>query len=69
MIKADKIKAPTRKQLFNLRAMMLIGIGTMIFFLYNLLSNDIAGYKPLYWLLVITLVFTCLKIATEWYHY
>lgn len=68
-MKAEKILKPTRKQLLILRVIILIGIGSMGFFLNSLLSRSVAGYLPLYILLIITFVFTCFKILYEWYHY
>jgi len=63
------IAQPTTKQLFNLRLMIVIGICCMVFFSYSLFSADVVGYRPLYYLLVITFVFTAGKILYEWYHY
>jgi cellulose synthase (UDP-forming) len=60
---------PSFKQKFNLRTMIVIGLGLMIYFMYNLLQPQVAGYKPLYWLLMVTFIFTFFKIAYEWYHY
>ncbi|PAW95005.1 hypothetical protein CKK33_16475 [Mucilaginibacter sp. MD40] len=63
------IKAPTRLQLFYLRSMILIGVFCMLFFLYSLLNKSVIGYKPLYWLLISTFIYTFFKILYEWYHY
>lgn len=63
------IKAPTKLQLFYLRAMILIGVFCMLFFLYSLLNKSVIGYKPLYWLLISTFIYTFFKILYEWYHY
>ncbi|WP_290246552.1 glycosyltransferase family 2 protein [Mucilaginibacter myungsuensis] len=41
----------------------------MMFFLYSLLRRSVVGYKPLYFLLISTFVFTLFKIIFEWYHY
>lgn len=65
----EKVKPPTRKQRFILRSMIVIGIGCMGFFMYSLIQPLIAGYKPLYWLLMSTFIFTLFKILYEWYHY
>lgn len=70
MIKASgKIAPPTRKQLWNLRIMILVGLISMAFFLHSLLDRSIAQYLPLYWLFVVTVIYTCLKVLYEWYHY
>lgn len=63
------MKGPGFKQKFNLRAMIVIGLGLMVFFLYNLLQPQVAGNKILYWLLMVTFIFTFFKIGYEWYHY
>jgi cellulose synthase/poly-beta-1,6-N-acetylglucosamine synthase-like glycosyltransferase/beta-mannanase len=70
MIKTtEKIEAPTKKQLLTLRLMILIGVFSMAFFLYSLLQRSIAHYFPLYLLLVVTVIYSCIKILYEWYHY
>ncbi len=63
------MKAPGFKQKFNLRTMIVIGLGLMVFFLYNLLQPQVAGNTTLYWLLMVTFIFAFLKIGYEWYHY
>ena len=66
---AERIKAPSFKELYILRFMILVGLADMIFFLYILLNDAIIDNPTLYWLLIIALVFTFLKIIHEWYHY
>src|SRR5687768_4752399 len=66
---AERIKAPSFKELYILRFMILVGFADMIFFLYILLNDSIIDNPTLYWLLIIALVFTFLKIIHEWYHY
>jgi len=63
------IAPPNKKQLFNLRLMILIGTCCMVFFACHLLNAAVQGYKPLYDLLIITFAFTVAKILYEWYHY
>lgn len=63
------VKPPRRKQVLVLRLMILIGIGCMGFFLNSMLQRNVVGYKPLYWLLMATFIFTFFKILYEWYHY
>ena len=63
------VKPPTRKQLLMLRLMIFFGLVSMGFFLSSVLSESVRGYAPLYWMLVITFVFTCLKVLHEWCHY
>ena len=63
------VKPPRPKQLLILRIMIIIGIGCMAFFMYSVLRDSVVGYKPLYWLLISTFVYTSFKILYEWYHY
>jgi cellulose synthase (UDP-forming) len=63
------MKAPGFKQKLNLRTMIVIGLGLMIIFLYNLLQPQVMGNTTLYWLLMTTFIFTFFKIGYEWYHY
>ncbi|WP_342082863.1 glycosyltransferase [Dyadobacter sp. OTU695] len=69
MKQALYVKPPTRKQLVMLRLMIFFGLVSMGFFLSSILSGAVRGYAPLYWMLVVTFVFTCLKVLHEWYHY
>ena len=64
-----KTKAPTRLQKFVLRAMILIGIGSIANFVYWFARDPLIGNPYLYWLLVITLFYTGCRIFYEWYHY
>jgi hypothetical protein len=41
----------------------------MGFFMNSLFRDNVVGYKPLYWLLISTFVYTFFKIVYEWYHY
>lgn len=59
---------PTRKQNFTLRLMIIIGLLCMFLFLRELLLTD-AESSVLYWMLMATLIFMCLKIMHEWIHY
>ncbi|TLU98215.1 glycosyltransferase family 2 protein [Dyadobacter luticola] len=63
------VKSPTRLELLTLRLMILLGLAAMWFFLKTMFSPEIRGSGPLYGLLMITFVFTCLKILHEWLHY
>jgi beta-mannanase len=49
--------------------MIVIGLCCMIFFMSTLFKSNVIGYKPLYYLLIITFIFTAGKILYEWYHY
>lgn len=65
----EPIKPPSRKQLTTLRVMIFTGLLCMVFMLYVLFDQSVVGYAPLYWMLITTFVFTCLKIIHEWIHY
>lgn len=52
-----------------LRLMISVGILSMCFFLYSVLSVSVRGYAPLYWMLIAGFVFSCLTLLHEWYHY
>lgn len=68
-MKVEMVKAPTVRQLLTLRLMIMLGLICMGFFLYSLLKSSVVGYKPLYWLLMSTFIYTFFKIVYEWYHY
>lgn len=63
------IAPPTRKEQFTLRLMITLGLISMYFFLRSMFSVPLRGYAPLYWMLMATFIFTCLKILHEWLHY
>lgn len=67
--RSTPIQPPGKKEKFALRAMIFIGYFSVAFFLYNMFKGSNIGNKPLYILLMITLVYTCLKYMHEWYHY
>ncbi len=70
MMKTTEIvKAPSPKELLTIRVMIVTGLICMAFFLYALFDQSVIGYAPLYWMLIVTFVFTCLKIVHEWIHY
>ncbi|MFS2185340.1 glycosyltransferase family 2 protein [Mucilaginibacter sp. Mucisp84] len=63
------IKPPSKRQLFYLRLMIIIGLLCMFFLIHSLLRKSVIGYQPLYWLLISTFVYTFFKVIYEWYHY
>lgn len=63
------IQAPTRRQKWILRSLILLGLGGMGLFLYTIYQASYIGYRPLYYLLVFSLTFLAFRIAYEWYHY
>lgn len=69
MIKrTEPVINPTRWERHTLRFMVLIGVVCMALFLAELLRAG-GEYPILYWTLVATIIFTCLKILHEWIHY
>jgi cellulose synthase (UDP-forming) len=69
IFKPSIISAPAAKEKLALRIMIFIGLFALSFFLYTLFKKENIGYFPLYVLLMITLVYYCLKYLHEWYHY
>lgn len=63
------VKAPTRAQMLTLRLMIFMGLGGMGFFLWGIFQEEHISYAPLYYILMVSMVFLCLNIAYEWYHY
>ena len=57
------------KQRIILRLMIVIGACSIAFFLHSELKPQIVGYKPLYYLLISTFIFTFFKVICEWYYY
>ncbi len=49
--------------------MIITGVISMGVLLYCLFSTANKGNLPLYWLLMVAVIFTCLKTLHEWYHY
>jgi cellulose synthase (UDP-forming) len=68
-MKRLSVTPPTKRELFTLRVLIFIGCLTIVFFLYHVLDRSVRGYAPLYWMLMFTFIFTCLKLIYEWYHY
>src|SRR5690606_38931215 len=68
MQKSKSVLNPSPWERRTLRFMITIGLVSMVFFINEIL-NTRAEYEPLYWLLVATFIFACLKILHEWIHY
>jgi cellulose synthase/poly-beta-1,6-N-acetylglucosamine synthase-like glycosyltransferase/beta-mannanase len=49
--------------------MIITGVISMGVLMYCLFSTANKGNLPLYWLLMAAVIFVCLKILHEWYHY
>ena len=67
--KSAPILPPSKREKIVLRAMIFIGYFSVAFFLYHMFKGTNIGNRPLYILLMITLVYLCLKYMHEWYHY
>lgn len=68
-VKPSSIPAPSKKERLTLRAMIFVGLFAVAFFLYTISKAANIGYTPLYVLLIITILYYCLKYLHEWYHY
>ncbi|MEJ7587798.1 MAG: glycosyltransferase family 2 protein [Ferruginibacter sp.] len=64
-----KIQPPSAREKAVLRLMIFIGLSSLGFFLYTMLQKDNISYYPLYVMLLVTMVYYCLKYLHEWYHY
>lgn len=65
----DPIAPPSRRERLTLRLMIILGVGSIGYLLYNLFDDRQIGYAPFYWILMAGLTFNCLRILHEWYHY
>ena len=58
-----------RSEITTIRAMIVLGLISLIIFLYWFFDEDHVGYAPLYWMLTTALGFKLLRTLHEWYHY
>jgi len=58
----------SQKLLFG-KLILILGILSLIIFLYGFFSEVGIGHSVLYYLLTISLFFKLLKVGFEWYHY
>lgn len=63
------VSPPTKRQLFNMRCLILIGVSSMAFFWYELLKSVHIGSPPLYWTLMFALALLSGKLLHEWLYY
>ncbi|SKA36999.1 Glycosyltransferase, catalytic subunit of cellulose synthase and poly-beta-1,6-N-acetylglucosamine synthase [Chitinophaga eiseniae] len=63
------VTPPSRRELFTLRLMILLGTVSIGVLLTVLFRRTQIGYAPLYWVLMAAITFNCLTILHEWYHY
>ncbi|PSL24066.1 glycosyltransferase [Chitinophaga ginsengisoli] len=64
-----RVSPPSKRELFILRVMIITGLISLCLLLFCLFSPANQGNRPLYWLLISAIIFSCLKILHEWYHY
>ncbi|AYB33895.1 glycosyltransferase [Chryseolinea soli] len=69
MKKHTPVKAPSRLERLMLQVMIIFGLLSMLYFVYNLLQPEYIGHRVFYWLLILAIAFNCLKVLHEWYHY
>lgn len=67
--KTPNLPDVSRKNLWTLRLMIIIGCLTMIIFYTWLLRPEHHGQTVLYYLLISVMFFGGLKVLAEWYHY
>lgn len=65
----NTIRNPSRSELLSIRILVLWGFISMGVFLYIFFQAGHAQRTLLYWLLLFTILFTCIRIAAEWMHY
>ncbi|MFD3001540.1 glycosyltransferase [Pontibacter toksunensis] len=58
-----------RTEITTIRTMIVLGLVTLVIFLYWFFDEDHVGYDPLYWMLTTALGFKLLRTLHEWYHY
>jgi cellulose synthase (UDP-forming) len=57
------------KDITTIRIMIVLGLITLVLFLFWFFDENHVGYAPLYWLLTTALGFKLLRTLHEWYHY
>jgi cellulose synthase (UDP-forming) len=67
--KTTTIHPPSKKEIRVLRVLILMGLVSIVFFLNTMFQKSQISYFPLYILLMITMLYYCLKYLHEWYHY
>jgi len=69
MTTKNTIHPPSRSELLSIRIMVFLGLLSMGFFLYTFYQAGHAQHSILFWLLLFTIAFTCIRIIVEWVHY
>ena len=68
MKRVKPVLNPSRKELFKLRLMVVVGIVCMYLFVKEVLWAG-AEHMPLYVVLLVTMLYSCLRFLHEWIHY
>lgn len=69
MNKAYNIKAPSSKERFTVRIMILLGLLSVVYFFYWFLNPKLIEDKFLFWILIFSIAYDSLKTIYIWYHY
>lgn len=68
MNRVKPILNPSKKDLLTLRFMIVIGLIAIVLFVWEILTRSPQSL-PLYWMLIVTILFTCGRTVHEWIHY
>ncbi|MEO0471056.1 MAG: glycosyltransferase family 2 protein, partial [Bacteroidota bacterium] len=68
-LKRRIISAPTKGEKIALRALIALGIASVVLFVVWFAQAEHIGYLPLYLMLTFAVGFKLLRILHEWYHY
>ncbi len=63
------LRKPTKEQLFELRAIIILGVISMFIFLFWFFQPENRGSSWLYWMLTSALLFKLFRWLHEWFHY
>lgn len=64
-----RVRHVKKKDIWIIRILIGCGVMCMIIFVLWFIKPEHIGYKPIYWLLTLALLFKLLKMLHEWYHY
>ncbi|MFC4212700.1 glycosyltransferase family 2 protein [Pedobacter lithocola] len=68
MNKPEIINSPSKWERFRLRVMIFAGTLVMLLFLNEVLKGK-SEFPVLYYMLLVTIIYTCLRLLHEWIHY
>ncbi|GAB4411418.1 MAG: hypothetical protein OHK0039_16600 [Bacteroidia bacterium] len=69
LVSAPRIAPPSVREKVAMRFLILVGLASFVWFVQWFWGEDHVAYKPLYYLLAVSLGFRLLKSLHEWYHY